>query len=304
MFSGVQEGRDIGLEIVSPPMSRDTAMDFAQLTRTMLGHVPQTARTSIHVHVDVGNKPWTLIRDILAWGYHLEAVLYLLAAGGGKHRGNRYEDEAQQVYNDYRFARPLSAPIGLHFAGKIKPMFNIEEVLNARSWSELLAAWGRLDYMTTHPEQRGNHYIPHRLSGVSIHSVVRQGTVEFRIWDGLYQRMPEIMQIVYRLYDLASGGRPQFEPMPIRAEPYDLSPEWLADVLGPAAVRLAGMHRSSYQHKTSWPAPVRDVLKLSHYSEQRGFNMPSLNSVPVMRVEDNRGTPDDFSQDFVPFWRP
>lgn len=295
--SGVTRGQNIGLEIVSSPMDRDTAEDFASFCASLYGHVPQTERTSIHVHVDVGNKPWRYIQNLLKWCYVLEAPLYKLATRYQTHRGCRLRG------NDYKYARPLSAPIALAFSkggeygsrGVVEPMINIEQVLNANSWTDLLAGWGRLDYVNA-TEMRGNHYLPHRLSGFNIHSIIRQGTFEWRLFDAVYEAMPEMLALVYKIHELAESPPPSnLKPMLVGDKPA-ISVDFIGDLLGAEQARV-------WAKTGPWPLAVHDRLRLHHYAERQNIVVPMLTHVSPITFEDKLGHSDNRSDAYVPYIR-
>jgi hypothetical protein len=306
--SGVREGNYIGLEVVTEPYEEDVAMQIAEFVSRMYGHIPQTSNTSVHIHVDVGGKRWVYIQNVIRWVYHLEMPLLRMAAAGGKHRGGRYDrQDGGDAYNDYRFTRPLSAPIAAAYPRAARPVLDIPSLLAAKSASEMMAYWGRMDIMSTDGDLRGSHYVPHRLHMLNLLAVMRQGTLEWRMFDGVYKRIPDFLRLVMRIHAIAETATPDFAPMLLGSTPPAyLNAEWLSHKLGMDVTRLWGggssSSGSSYSGSGVWPSPVKNPLRLHHY-QNFGWSIPTLAQVPVVPYMSNMGVYDDGSASFVPYRR-
>lgn len=249
--AGARRFDNYGPEVVSVPLNRDDAFEFCLQLSKVLCKLPPNPRSSIHIHVS-GFNGWKHIQNLLAWMYYFEAPLYRIAGLGQRHRGElSYQGES----NDYRFCRPLSAPIGLRTADTRVPLINIGKLLTAKTFGEMLYAWGRLDYFWALGEL--NHYCPHRLHGINLASLLRHRTIEFRLWNGVHKYLSDALQISLRLVDLAADGPPNLDmPMLLGSEP-DFTAEDLSSILKMDVRHLWG---------SSWPAPVIVPNLMSHYS--------------------------------------
>ena len=206
----MREARPIGLELVSNPVHIEPAIRDAQILADALRAIPASGNASIHIHIDVAGVPYSKIRNMFAWFYLLEAVMYRISSLGIRHRGET---------NDYMYMRPLSMPINWVVRsdnddddddedednserrrnGYIEPLLNINRVLAAPTASHFAFEWGRLD----HYWGEGDRYIPHRLHGINPVPIQRQGTVELRIFNGVYRYLPECIMLARDWYELS-----------------------------------------------------------------------------------------------------
>ena len=190
-----RNGGAFGTELVIGPHSVEEMLNILTELSEWIGHLPAEGDTSVHIHVDVGNKSWRYIQNLVLWCYALEAYLYRLAAGGGVHRGE---------VNSYQYVRPLSCPI----TRDDMPLIKMQMLANARSATGFVAAWGRLDLFWNNRLYRPGHYIPHRLHGWNLHSVLRRGTFEWRLNNGIYEHMPLLLNIALAVHKLAVNPVP------------------------------------------------------------------------------------------------
>lgn len=253
--SGVmRNSNNYGMEFVTRPMTIASALELGglDLLSKHLKHIKSTNRTSIHIHIDVANRPWTYVQRTILWAHHLEAVLYRLAAGGRHHRGE---------YNDYKFCRPLSNPIGALWGSnvrKARPLILMDKIGEAQTMTKMLAAWGRLDHLP-----QPSHYIAHRLHMINLASVLRQGTMEWRLFDALYQHLSTFVEIVASVHSLAALGPPPSEFYPLGSTP-DLSMRDVSDLLQVDVSRLWG---------SRWQDAPEGTYIAPHYD---GGRMPRL----------------------------
>lgn len=224
--SGAAAADHFGVEIVTSPYEYEEMRRHAERFAKFFGHLPTTPRASIHVHVDVIDKPWTYVRNLCHWFIALEAPLYRLSALGEEHRG-------QQMYNgapqDHLYARPLTNSIGIRPSPRRvhRPLVDYEALITAKTASEFVRAWGRLDkYWGTLPR-----YCPHRQHGLNIVPLQTLHTVEWRLFNGRYRYMPQVIDIVHAMHRLAERGAPTFEPMPLGTQP-DISGKEIQAILG------------------------------------------------------------------------
>lgn len=201
----MRETRPIGLELVSCPIEIDRAVSESARIANALKHITPSGNASIHVHVDVGNLSYLVINNIIGWFARLEAILYRISSLGIPHRG---------MQNDYMYIRPLSAPIAWWSQrgrgddddddeerdSDLEPIFNISNVLSADTATKMAYEWGRLDYFWSEGNSR---YIPHRLHGLNPVPIMRQGTIEFRIFNGVYGHLSEALMMVRDFWRLA-----------------------------------------------------------------------------------------------------
>lgn len=211
----IREARPIGLELVSNPVHIEPAIYDAKKLAKALRRVPPTGNASIHIHMDIAGLPYKTINNMVAWFYLLEAIMYRVSALGIRHRGE---------HTDYMYMRPLSAPINWVIGGddddndsnddddeesesgqqsasigSVEPILNINRVIAAPNASQFAFEWGRLDRYWG----EGNRYIPHRLHGLNVVPVQRQGTIELRIFNGVYRYLPECIMLARDWYNLA-----------------------------------------------------------------------------------------------------
>jgi len=292
--SGAVPAEVVGAELISEPTSYEKWLESAPLVAKLFGHLAVNPRSSIHTHTDFNGQSWRRIQNYISWFYHLEAPLYRLARmGQPQHRGVMYYEGTP---NDHRYARPLSNPIGipLHRRSSYVPCIDIAGVLSARSFSEMLAYWGRLDLYWN---QLG-HYCPHRLHGLNIVSLTRHGTIELRLFNGWARYFPQAIDITYGLYKLSENPVPKdFDPMPLGIHPkctltdiaglLDMSPESLRPLW-----RIDGPRE--------W-VPGPEVRALAHhYSNDNSMWYKVDSSNPVNMVVNSLGQRDIGSDNFIP----
>jgi len=279
--TGVREAERIGLEVITDVASYEEMHLFTQKMSLFLRNTPQTPRASIHFHVDVSDQSWRYVQNLLAWCYYLEAILYRCSSAGRVHRGAR-TSRGSPV--DYMYCRPLSASICINR----RPLVDIDRLLRANSASEFLASWGRLD-MFFLSEQRMPHYVPHRLMGVNLYSVLRQGSFEWRLFDGVYDKMNHFFQLICAVHNIAQHRRPQDifkSPFLLGSKP-EINVSEISDILGVDLRSIWG---------SDWQPGVVDIYRQSHYSGS--WNSPLISERPVVRVSDNYNHKDDDTDDF------
>lgn len=295
---------EFGTELVSEIYSPDNMRVALRETAPYLAHVPHSPASSIHYHVDVGDNPWTVIQNVFTWAYHLEAVLFRLSCAGETHRGeSQYRGKGDPVpcFNDYRFARPLSAPIGIHTVMQrgavmqreqpgggiamelqqkqvnITPLVDVQRLLAANTASEMVSAWGRMDlYWNIPGRDRLEHYVPHRLHMVNPCAILRHGCLEWRLTDGRYEHMARMFDVIMAVHELAVAGKqPDFAPMILGRE-YGVDARWVSDLLGVDVAPMWG-HR--------WPGPTEVANRPSHYAR---MDVPSLEVRGVEQINNTR----------------
>lgn len=281
-----------GPEVVTRPYEIATLLDWAKEVKVAFGHLEPTPRASIHVHVDVGSKPWGYIQDLLRWYCWLEEPLYRLSGLGYPHRG-------QQDYNgnrqDYNYCRPITASIASYWGeSHPRPLISVTELLCATTASDMLAAWGRLDVFWNNL----GHYVEHRLHGLNIVPIMRQGTVEWRIWNGVYRHLDMILKLIDRVHDLAETGAPPIYGAPFHLDTHTSalgSRKWtlstLCDILDLDVGKVWG---------SVWPDPVRRLDLVSHYNNLR---IEPVKLVPVRRIRNNQDMLDTGGPEFVLYHR-
>ena len=299
-----------GLELVSSPYPVDVWRKQAKKLSDVIGIIPPYGNSSIHVHMDIGNKPWKFIQELCGWFYALESVWYRLSGLGIRHRGEA---------NSYKYMRPLSCPI--HWvdedaepdddddddnnrlstrrrrerSGEYVPVINTLGLLNAKNASQFFAAYGRLD------QRWGNidHYCPQRLHGINIVSAMRQGTAELRIFNGVYRHLPTIIDICDKFYSLAER-----ESFRMIDKPYVLGVNPDDDMAKMILFDLLQLEQSKelkdIWEATKWckPPAVRNLIH--HY---RGWPKPEDTMVRQICTIGGAGSSDSGHDSFVPFVR-
>lgn len=279
--SGIKNVQNIGLEMVSSPMRYADLREPLLKLSDYLRFVPQTPRTSIHIHVDIANLPWTYVRNVLIWAYHLEAPLFRLACGGGVHRGERkYEGQ----FTDYRFCRPLSNPIAALWGMKEGPLILWDTLTKAANASEFVASWGRSDWFWSGLNSMP-HYTGHRLHMINLVSALRYGTLEWRLFDAIYGYIHLFTDIVAAVHKLAYTGRqPEFEPMLLGTEP-NVDQYHISEILGIDISPLWGKR---------WPKGCSSKPRHPHYGK---IGLHPISKEPVMHFGSDNG------RDIVPIAR-
>lgn len=250
--SGTSPVDRYGLELVTSPYDAPQMLQYAHEFAEVLCKVNDTSRASIHAHTGQRNKSWRKVQRMCKWFYHLEAPLYRLSGLNRKHRGTQPHNGEEQ---DYNYCRPLSNSIGLDFGSRRNhlPLIDIQKLFAANTASDFLAAWGRLDIYWNNLQ----HWCPHRLHGINIVPMMTQGTVEYRIFNGVYKYLPDVVGIVDALDTLAEQGDPDFEPMLLGSEP-NFTAEDMTRLLNWDVRHLWGW---------SWPRGCNVVALPSHYRE-------------------------------------
>lgn len=249
----MREQPPYGLEIITEPYTYADLRPVAQKVAHFFGHVPQNPRTSIHIHVDASGETWPEIRNLFLWARALEAIIYRVSCAGDTHRGCKLHLGEP---NNHKFARPLSAPIGVNWSnGKIEQLIDWTRLTEAASASEFVASWGRLDQYWNGGFE---HYMPHRLHCINLASLLRTGTIEWRVFDGLYQHFDLLVDFVYSVHALASSGQtPDFQ-FDLGTTP-NVDAAWVSNLLGMDIAPLWGQN---------WQQGCRTAIPLSHYPHQ------------------------------------
>lgn len=198
---GMKPQQPYGLEVITEPYTYTEFRTIGQKIAMVFGHIPANSRCSIHVHVDQHNETWRDVQRLIIWARALEAIIYRVSCGGNVHRGS-------QLYNgnpnDHKFARPLSMPIGVNWSnGKTNPLIVWDRLVGANTASEFVSSWGRLDRYWSGGFE---HYMPHRLHMINLSSILRLGTMEWRIFDGMYRYFDIILDFVAHIHMLSSKG--------------------------------------------------------------------------------------------------
>lgn len=170
-----------GGEFVSPLLDTDTDLwieDVAKLLDFLEQHGEGVdAKTSIHVHVNIGGFPLFAMHQLLNVGAYLEAAMYRLAcAEAGVHRGN--------LAYDYGYCRPITdigPPVTPTASDRCRQVFSVDTLLQARDWTEFRQALGRYD------SWGGGKYHEARYVWLNPVSFFVRGSIEFRIFNSTLQ---------------------------------------------------------------------------------------------------------------------
>lgn len=254
-----------GPEIVSDPLNREDARRFAiQVSEALFKH-PINPRGSIHVHVS-GFDNWQHVQNLCAWVYALEAPLFRVSGLGKPHRGGQmYQGRS----NDYLYCRPLSAPIHIHHHNsdsRTVPIINTPNLLNAETFGQFLAAWGRLDLFWRNDSSL-HHYCPHRQHIINIASLLRHGTVEFRLWNGVYEHVPTALDVSLRIFDMARVGPPAAGVHYRLGADHDMTPMEFSRMIDLDVFHVWGKH---------WPPGVLNPNLFTHYSNHLRAYEPTV----------------------------
>lgn len=253
-----------GLEIITPILDEANALDFCRTAARIMEKIPTSRQASIHIHVDVRGRPWIDVKNIILAFAHFENYWYQLGGLGQDHRG---------IYNNFMYCRPLRSPIAYPIdqngQTQLVPLFRLSDLREADTASQFAAAWGRLDLLWGEPV----HYIPHRLHGINFASVMRQGSLEFRVFNAVYGQLERALTCVMTFVDAVLDG--------------------LIDLERPAYTQLKRAFGSVYwdQYKPV-TLPDQDDLVMHHYRRR------NLNFSARKRRISNGFSIDDGSKDF------
>lgn len=196
-----ERGGYIGVELAFEPLDFQNALELADRLKSVCASMPQSNEAAIHIHKGMENKSFREIQLVLKWTYYLEAILFSIAKGNYPlHRG---------MSNNFKYARPLSSPITWHefeYGAPVQvPLLHIKKILEAKSFSEMLAYWGRLDYYWNQLH-RMRKWIPQRLAMISILPLAKIGTLEYRLWNACYESTKAFLHVVEAIHTLAEHG--------------------------------------------------------------------------------------------------
>lgn len=245
---GVQRTREYGYELVAGPYSFSALIENAYSIAAQFYHAEKLSSTaSIHIHVgDKRGFDWQHVRNLCEWAHALEAPLFRIACAGEGHRG---------VANDYKYTRPLSRPIHVHAArsgsSKTRPCIDLPGLLEAKSAADILRSWSRLDMIWYNMPR----FHAARTHMINLLALQKYGTIEWRLFDGIYSRAPLFCEIVRAMHNLADAGRPSRDINYQLGYNGDMTCEEFSAILGVNVAPLWG---------TSWcPAPSKNLE--SHY---------------------------------------
>jgi len=288
-----------GLEVVFNPVSYKEAKSLVNIIKETFSHIHPSNHTGIHIHVDVRGKPFWFIKNVIMLFYYHEALLYRISAGGVIHRGESFTKRGYRDYSgniNHRFARPLSNSIGVEYLeGGWSNLIDTDELTHAKSFSQLLKAWGRLDALGW-PNM--THYAPHRLHGINIQSIAEHGTVELRIFNSVFRHMPLFLEVTASLFRKAweLGKRDVglfYEPMILGRENVDFD----GDIKLKEVEELLGLDIDPSAWGCKWVSAPGELVR-HHYSMER-FRLDK--QADLVRVPSTSGTMmDDFSSEFIP----
>jgi len=131
--------------------------------------------------------------------------------------------------------------------------------------------------------------MPHRLHMINLASIIRQGTIEWRVFDGMYQYFDKFIELVYNIHALSAKGVPDVEFL-LGTQP-KIDADWMSNLLDMDVGVLWG---------ENWQIGCARNHPLSHYSARPTFH--SLSSASLARISNINGR-DDFSTTFVPYIR-
>lgn len=282
LSTGMRGQSPYGLEVITDPYTFEEFTPLSQKLAYFFSTTPQSPRTSIHVHVDADKETWRELQMLMRWAHALEAIIYRVACGGGQHRGERSH---RGELNDHKFARPLSSPIGVNWTTGRGPLIQLDRLLNATTASEFVCAWGRLDaYWGMGLE----HYMPHRLHMINLASILRTGTIEWRVFDGLYAYFDVIVDFVYHIHALAGKMQSPDFVFELGSVP-NVDADWVSKLLDMDITPLWG---------ENWQKSCVHRAPLSHYSSQSPLTM-----VKTPAIIHNGRKMDDGTDLFQPYIR-
>lgn len=169
---------NIGGEIISPLLRLDQWGTVEGDLKRLIGALNVygediTDLTSVHIHINVGQPPLYVLRNMYKLCASIEAIMYRLAhAELGYHRG--------QTHGDYMYCRPITGDgpqVVRDSFGGWRWAFQRDTLLAATNSEEFFQAWCRCDYAPN------NKWWPFRYYWLNPGAIVRQGSVEFRIFN-------------------------------------------------------------------------------------------------------------------------
>lgn len=172
---------EYGGELISPVLNvkdKRWEEDIRRILGTLRSHGEGVdSRTSIHVHVNATGMPLYAMLNMIRLGLWSEAAFYRIGCGpAGIHRG--------ALDRDYGYCRPISAPgppLTMDEGGVLRPVFDSELLLNAKTINDILVGLGRYD------KWGGGKYHESRYVWLNLLSLFIRGTVEFRLFNFTYK---------------------------------------------------------------------------------------------------------------------
>jgi len=286
-----------GTEVVTPPLSLQSARAFCKQVASIFASVPRHPTSSIHIHADVIGWPWRAIWKVVMLAYVLEAPIFRIACGGDEHRGET---------NEYLYARPMSMPIGVYLNDELVPLIDWDEfpLTTASTASEFVDRWGCLGQARI---EHNRHYMPHRLMFVNLQSVLEQGTLEFRVFDGRYALALSFLELVVALFRAAARySVDEIKELvahaatmaALAANGAGKMPDigWVASILKLPSSSAVRWLDAAWGKR--YPKPPKSLFIVSHYDERR---IRSTTSQSDYRHRNNVGMRDTGKEDFSLF---
>lgn len=166
-----------GGELVSPKLDvtgENWERDLRNILNTLY-HWGEgiSAKTSLHVHINATGLPAFALKYLFQIAGYLEAAMFRLGiAEASVHRGT--------VLHDYGFCRPITQhgpPVTRCYStGAYRPIFTLENLLNAKTVAEFEMACGRYD-------RSGGKYHEARYVWINPLSIFQHGSIEFRLFN-------------------------------------------------------------------------------------------------------------------------
>jgi hypothetical protein len=168
----------VGGEFVSPILPADPKKIYDDV-ESILGLMERygeavSTLTSTHFHIYMGKYPPAhVLKNLLHIAIRLEAPLFRLSVAELlEHRGI--------AHNDFMYCRPLTGPGPQYILDeddRWRQCFDLHRILDhATTVKDILRAWGRADYQPS-------KWIPPRYYWLNPVPLVRQGTMEFRLFN-------------------------------------------------------------------------------------------------------------------------
>jgi len=212
--TGTLQSRE-GLELILSPDVYDVYTSVCKRLSSVFYNVEYSNKTAIHFHVGVEGRPFWFVKNIFDICMNLEALLFKLSKGKfKKHRGESYIEDGYRGFSGYakhKYARPLSESMQVESSvsrRKKVPLINPQGLKEAKNFDNFCFHWGQLNTLGGRYQ-----YIPHRLHAVNAVSILRHGTVEFRLFNCDTSSLLFFLDIVHTIVEMAEDSGPEgFEP--------------------------------------------------------------------------------------------
>jgi hypothetical protein len=165
-------------------------------------------------------------------------------------------------------------------------LVDIDTLLEAKTASQFVSAWGRMDvyWGRSLPSQ----WTPWRLMGLNLESVNKRGTLEWRVFNGVYYAMPAFLNLVAGVHAAAMQGKEPEESYVELSTPWILGQRHVSE--NTQLTILNDLCQYDFSHVWGFE-PVdacRQTALPSHYEDSNTWLMPEGRVNPIVNNFEER----------------